>query len=235
MAAGVAHNLGLVRARLAGALAAAGRDTLSVSLLAVSKHHPAAAIREAYAAGQRDFGENYAQELARKADELRDLSELRWHMIGHLQRNKVKLVVPHAVRVSSVDSERLLRELSAQRSASPISLNETAGNRTGLEVLLEVKLGDELSKSGAPPAAVPALVELAERLPGLELRGLMLIPPHGVDPAPYFAELVALHDSLGGAQRLPVLSMGMSGDLEAAVLAGSTEVRVGTAIFGERA
>lgn len=235
MADGVAHNLEAVRGRIARALAEAGRSPDSLRLLAVSKRHPASAIREAYALGQRDFGENYAQELASKVDELSDLQDIRWHMIGHLQRNKAKLVVPRATRVSSVDSERLLRELSAQRCARlEAASEEAAGKRSELEVLLEVKLGDESSKTGAPPAAVPALVELAESLPGLSLRGLMLIPPHHADPAPYFAELIALRDQLGGARRLPELSMGMSGDLEAAVRAGSTEVRIGTAIFGER-
>ncbi|MGE0321477.1 MAG: YggS family pyridoxal phosphate-dependent enzyme [Polyangiaceae bacterium] len=229
----VSARLQAVRARVREAAERAGRDPKSVKLLAVSKKQPASAIREAYALGQRDFGESYAQELASKADELGDLSEIRWHMIGHLQRNKAKLVVPRVVRVSSVDSERLLAELAKQVEACEVA----SGKHKVLELLLEVNLGGEDSKSGATPEALPALLQAASAQPGLAVRGLMAIPPQTDTPdaaRAFFERLRELRDRLGGADVLPELSMGMSGDLEAAVAAGSTEVRIGTAIFGER-
>ncbi|MEZ4369323.1 MAG: YggS family pyridoxal phosphate-dependent enzyme [Polyangiaceae bacterium] len=229
----VSARLQAVRARVREAAARAGRDPESVKLLAVSKKQPASAIREAYALGQRDFGESYAQELASKADELSDLSEIRWHMIGHLQRNKARLVVPRVVRVSSVDSERLLAELAKQVEACEVA----SGKRKVLELLLEVNRGGEDSKSGATPGALPALLQAASAQPRLAVRGLMAIPPQTDTPdvaRAFFEGLRELRDRLGGADVLPELSMGMSGDLEAAVAAGSTEVRIGTAIFGER-
>ncbi|MCA9641777.1 MAG: YggS family pyridoxal phosphate-dependent enzyme [Polyangiaceae bacterium] len=229
----VAARLLAVRARVREAAVRAGRDPESVKLLAVSKKQPVSAIREAYALGQRDFGESYAQELATKADELSDLKEIRWHMIGHLQRNKAKLVVPRVVRVCSVDSERLLAELAKQSEAC----EGAAGRAKTLEVLLEVNLGGEANKSGVSPDALPDLLQAARAYPSLEVRGLMAIPPQTDDPQGargFFENLRELRDRVGGSRALPELSMGMSGDLEAAVLAGSTEVRVGTAIFGER-
>ncbi|MCA9627602.1 MAG: YggS family pyridoxal phosphate-dependent enzyme [Myxococcales bacterium] len=229
----VASRLLAVRARIQEAAQRAGRDPAGVKLLAVSKKQPSAAIREAYGAGQRDFGESYAQELASKADELGDLGDIRWHMIGHLQRNKAKLVVPRVVRVCSVDSPRLLRELHKQVEA----MRDTVWKNKVLEILLEVNLAAEVSKSGVAPELVPELLSVAETLSGLRVRGLMAIPPRSEnsdEARASFERLRALRDELGGVDRLPELSMGMSGDLEPAIAAGSTEVRVGTAIFGER-
>ena len=201
-----------------------------VTLVAVSKTQPAEAVREAYAAGQRHFGENYAQEWRDKAALLADLEGLVWHFIGALQTNKVKYLVgsaeapaaPRAAWVHTVDRLALAEELS-KRSAR-------RGATT--RVLVEVNVGGEASKSGCAPADVPALRDAVARLPALELRGLMCIPPAEGDPRPHFARLRQLRDALGGD--LPDLSMGMSGDYEAAIAEGSTIVRVGTAIFGAR-
>jgi pyridoxal phosphate enzyme (YggS family) len=202
------------------------RDRLraGVTLVAVSKTQPAEAIREAYAAGQRHFGENYAQEWRDKAAALADLPDLTWHFIGSLQTNKVRMLLPEAppraAWVHTVDRPELARELSkraAQRGAV-------------LRVLLEVNVAREPQKAGAAPEAVPGLAELVAGLPGLELRGLMCIPPAEGDPRPHFRALRALGEPL----HLPDLSMGMSGDWELAVEEGATLVRVGTAIFGAR-
>jgi len=191
-----------------------------VTLVAVSKTQPVEAIREAWAAGQRHFGENYAQEWRAKADALADLDGLTWHFIGGLQTNKVKYLAPRAAWVHTLDREALARELSRRFAA--------AG--TTARVLVEVDLGGEAQKSGCAPERVEALVALARGLPGLEVAGLMCIPPPGDDPRPHFARLRALRDRLG----LRELSMGMSADWRVAVEEGATLVRLGTAIFGER-
>lgn len=225
----IAARLAEVRARIERAARAAGRDASGVRLLAVSKTKPAQAIREAYAAGQRDFGENYVQELADKAAELADLAELRWHMIGHLQRNKAKVVAKLATAVHTVDSVRLADELGKRAAEA---------GRGRLTVLVEVNVGGEAQKSGCAPDQLEGVLAAIERAPSLVLSGLMTVPPHTDDPAgarPFFDQLVALRDAHGGAARLPELSMGMTHDLEQAVAAGATWVRVGTAIFGERA
>jgi pyridoxal phosphate enzyme (YggS family) len=216
----VAENLARVRAQVPA----------GVTLVAVSKTQPPDAIREAYAAGQRDFGENYAQEWRDKAAALADLAGIVWHFIGALQTNKVKVVLPSgegaaapsARWVHTVDRLALAEELSkrAARRGEPT------------RVLLEVNVAAEPSKSGAAPGDLPALAAAVAALPGLELRGLMCIPPAEGDPRPHFARLRALRDGLGLA--LPDLSMGMSGDYAAAIAEGSTLVRVGTAIFGAR-
>jgi PLP dependent protein len=225
----VAANLNDVRARIHAAATAAGREPSTVRLIAVSKTHPAAAIREAYAEGQRDFGENYVQELLQKAEELRDLSDLRWHLIGHLQRNKARHVAGLVSLLHTVDSAELGHELAKRR----------AGAATGrkLEVLVEVSIAGEAQKHGAAPADLTELLSAIEAEPALSLRGLMCVPPLTEDPAgsrPFFDALARLRDDHGGAQRLPELSMGMTHDLEHAVAAGATLVRVGTAIFGGR-
>ncbi len=225
----VATALNDVRARIDAAAAANGRDPASVKLIAVSKTHPAEAVREAYAEGQRDFGENYVQELLQKAEQLRDLTELRWHLIGHLQRNKARLIVPLVSLVHTVDSAELANELS-KRFVGAVSDRR-------LPVLAEVSIAGEEQKHGAAPEALAELLQSIEALPALELRGLMCVPPFTDDPAgavPFFAELWRLRELHGGAQRLPELSMGMTHDLEQAVAAGATLVRVGTAIFGAR-
>jgi pyridoxal phosphate enzyme (YggS family) len=224
----IAERLAGVRQRIAEAALAARRPEEEIRLVAVSKRKPAALIREAYAAGQRDFGENYVQELVDKAAELRDLPELRWHMIGHLQRNKVRHVVGAIDTLHTIDSVRLTEELGRRAEAAALA---------GLRVLIEVNVSGESSKSGCQGDAIGALLEAIDRQPRLEAVGLMTMPPYTEDPAearPYFDELARLRDAWGGARRLPELSMGMSHDLEQAVLAGATMVRVGTAIFGAR-
>jgi PLP dependent protein len=191
-----------------------------VTLVAVSKTQPAAAIREAYAAGQRDFGENYAQEWREKADALADLADLRWHFIGGLQTNKVTYLAGRVAYVHTVDRVELAREI-AKRSAA-------RGATT--RVLLEVNVGGEGSKEGCAPGDVPRLAADVRGLAGVELVGLMCIPPPADDPRPHFRTLRALRDGLG----LPELSMGMSGDYREAIAEGATLVRIGTAIFGAR-
>ena len=212
-----------VHARIERACAQAGREPGSVRLVAVSKGHGAEAIRAAYALGQREFGENYVQEWKAKRDALADLPELRMRLIGRLQRNKAKDAVLIADAVDSVDSLELAEALSqrAQARARP------------LEVLLQVNIDREPQKAGALPEALPELVRGVRALPGLRLLGLMAIPRAVDDPEearPSFEALRALGQQLG----LPELSMGMSADLEVAIAAGATLVRVGTAIFGDR-
>jgi PLP dependent protein len=225
----IASALSEVQARIREAARASGREPDAVKLIAVSKTHPATAIREAYAVGQRDFGENYAQELLQKAEALRDLTELRWHLIGHLQRNKVKQVAPLVSLLHTVDSLELAHELDKRVSAA------TPARR--LPVLVEVSIAGEEQKHGAAPEALAQLLAGIEALPALALRGLMCVPPFTEDAAaarPHFERLRALRDQHGGVSRLPELSMGMTHDLEQAVAAGATLVRVGTAIFGAR-
>jgi pyridoxal phosphate enzyme (YggS family) len=225
VAARVGAGLESVRSRLAAACARAGRSDRDVRLIAVSKRHPPEALRAAYALGQREFGENYVQELVGKARALPDLPELRLRLIGHLQRNKAKelLRIGAALRsVDSVDSVRLAEALAREV--------ESAGRR--LEVMIQVNPAGEPQKSGAPEGELSALVAAIRGMPSLELRGLMLIPPN-VEPAqrqPFFRRLRELANEYG----LPELSMGMSDDLEPASEEGATQVRVGTAIFGER-
>ena len=218
-----------VRARVQAAALAAGREPASVKLIAVSKLQPAAAVREAYAEGQRDFGENYVQELVQKAEQLSDLPDLRWHLIGHLQRNKARLVAPLVSLVHTVDTAELALELSKR----------FAGVADGrLPVLVEVSIAGEEQKHGVAPEKLAELLASIESLPALSLAGLMCVPPFTDDPAgarPFFDELARLRERHGGAARLPELSMGMTHDLEQAVAAGATQVRVGTAIFGARA
>jgi len=218
-----------VLARIAQAAARAGRDPASVRLLAVSKQQPESMVRAAAAAGQREFGENYVQEGADKVDELADVPGLVWHFIGQLQANKTREVAARFDWVHTVDRERIAARLSAQRPhhAPP------------LQVLLQVRLADEAGKGGVTPTEVPALATAVAALPRLQLRGLMCIPPPAADleaqRAP-FRRLRELLETLNSAgHRLDTLSMGMSDDLEAAVLEGATIVRVGTAIFGRRA
>lgn len=215
------------RQRLAQAEHAAGRPPDTVQLLAVSKTFPASAIREAAAAGQHCFGENYVQELHGKAAELADLA-LEWHFIGPLQSNKTRLVAECAHWVHSIDRLKIAERLAAQRPAHLPALN----------VCLQVNVSGEASKSGVTPAELPALAQAVAALPGLRLRGLMCIP-EATDDLPrlreQFACLPALQAALAAdGLMLDTLSMGMSADLELAVACGSTLVRVGTAIFGGR-
>jgi pyridoxal phosphate enzyme (YggS family) len=215
---------------LANACARAGRSAASVALLAVSKTHPAAMVRAARAAGQFAFGENRVQELESKAAELADLPDLQWHLIGSLQTNKVRdlLRVPGLALVHSLDRERLADELQ----------RELARTGRSLDVLLQVHATDEKTKHGCPVADAEALLEHVQRkCPALTVRGLMAMGPLDGDPAPVFARVAALRESLRAASGLPLpeLSLGMSGDFEAAVAAGSTLVRIGSLLFGARA
>jgi len=225
----IADRLDQVRARIEAALRASGRPPGAVRLIAVSKNHPASAVREAYRAGQRDFGENYAQELVAKARELADLTDLRWHFIGHLQSNKAKVVVPLVCMMHTVDSISLARELGKRVTTQARSL----------PILLEVTVAGESSKFGWNPERLLTEFLQLNALSRLEVHGLMTIAPYSVDPErvrPVFRRLRELRDrcaELLGAP-LPVLSMGMSGDLEVAIEEGATLVRVGTALFGER-
>jgi pyridoxal phosphate enzyme (YggS family) len=191
-----------------------------VTLVAVSKTQPPEAIREAYAAGQRDFGENYAQEWRAKADALADLAELRWHFIGGLQTNKVKYLAGRVAAIHTVDRLELAGEISRRFAAKGAMAR----------AYLEVNVGGEASKSGCAPADVPALATAVRALPALELVGLMAIPPAEGDPRPRFQQLRRLAADLG----LAGLSMGMSGDWRVAIEEGATLVRVGTAVFGAR-
>ncbi|MCK6386632.1 MAG: YggS family pyridoxal phosphate-dependent enzyme [Zoogloea sp.] len=213
--------------RIARAAEAAGRDAAEVRLLAVSKTWPADSVREAAAAGQRAFGENYVQEGAEKVDALAALG-LEWHFIGPLQSNKTRLVANRFAWVHSIDRLKIAERLSAQRDA----------HLPPLEVCIQVNVSGEASKSGVAPAELPALAHAVAGLPRLRLRGLMAIPEPTSDVAVQrarFAALRELRDQLNaGGLALDTLSMGMSDDLEAAIAEGSTMVRVGTAIFGSR-
>jgi pyridoxal phosphate enzyme (YggS family) len=223
----VGAALDAVRARIAAAAVQAGRDPAAVTLVAVSKTHGPEAVRAAYARGQRDFGENYVQELVAKAAGLADLVELRWHFIGHLQTNKCRDVAGRVAMVQSVDSARLARELGRRA----VAVGRTVG------ILVQVNVAREAQKSGCEVGELAAVLAEAEATPGVALRGMMTVPPAAGDPAasrPWFEALRALRDEHGGASRLPELSMGMTHDMAEAVAAGATMVRVGTAIFGAR-
>jgi pyridoxal phosphate enzyme (YggS family) len=220
----IAENIAKVGARIRRAAEAVQRDFQGISLLAVSKTKPAAALREAYAAGQRDFGENYLQEALDKQRELADLP-LTWHFIGPIQSNKTKPIAEHFAWVHSVDRLKIAERLSAQRPAGLPALN----------VCLQVNVSGEDSKSGCSPAELPALAAAVAELPNLHLRGLMAIPEPTDDPAEQraaFARLRALAEGLD--LPLDTLSMGMSHDLETAIAEGATWVRIGTALFGAR-
>lgn len=226
----VAEGLASVRDRIARAATAASREPSAVRLVAVSKTKPAAAIREAYAAGQRDFGENYAQELTQKAAELADLVDLRWHYIGHLQSNKARAIAKVAHYVHTVDSVSLAKELG-KRAAKEGS----GAERERLPVLVEVNVGAEPQKHGATAADLRDVLAAVDAEPSLVLRGLMTMPPIDREAARrVFEALGSLRNLHGGRARLPELSMGMSDDLEVAIACGATLVRVGTAIFGSR-
>ena len=222
-------NLQAVQGRIARAAAAAGRDPGSVTLLAVSKTHPAALVDEALAAGQRAFGENYVQEAIEKMDALpgkpgeERARALEWHLIGPLQSNKTRIVAERFHWVQSVESGKVARRLSEQRPASLPALN----------VLLQVNVSGEASKSGVAPEKVLFLAKEIDALPRLKLRGLMAIPEPGAGVARY-RELKKLYEKLQGEFRFDTLSVGMSDDMETAIAEGATMVRIGTAIFGAR-
>ncbi|WP_449430728.1 YggS family pyridoxal phosphate-dependent enzyme [Pseudomonas putida] len=220
----IADNLCALAARIASAARAASRDPSSIQLLAVSKTKPAGAIREIYAAGVRDVGENYLQEALSKQQALSDLP-LIWHFIGPIQSNKTKAIAEHFDWVHSVDRLKIAQRLSEQRPPGLPPLN----------ICLQVNVSGEDSKSGCAPADLPALAKAVAALPNLRLRGLMAIPEptdERVAQEAAFASLRQLRDGLGLG--LDTLSMGMSHDLEAAIAQGATWVRIGTALFGAR-
>ena len=225
----IAENLELINARIAAACEQAGRSRDSVRLIAVSKTKPAEMVAEAYAAGQRLFGENHAQELTAKKPVLPE--DIEWHFIGNLQRNKVKYVVGAAALIHSVNSAALAKEI-----------DRVAGNRDlTQDVLAEINVGGEESKQGADAEEARSLVEAIAALPHLRLRGLMTVAPFAEDPEtvrPVFRRLKEMLTEFAPLTREPEafdqLSMGMSGDFEAAIGEGATYVRIGTAIFGAR-
>ena len=220
----IADNIAEVEARIRAAALAVQRDVTSIHLLAVSKTKPAAALREAYAAGVRDFGENYLQEARAKQVELTDLP-LSWHFIGPIQSNKTRDIAEHFAWVHSVDRLKIAQRLSDQRPADLPPLN----------ICIQVNVSGEASKSGCNPADLPALAAAISGLPRLKLRGLMAIPEPTEDRAEQdaaFATVRTLQESLN--MGLDTLSMGMSHDLESAIAQGATWVRIGTALFGAR-
>ena len=215
----LADRLAEVRERIAKACARAYRDPAHVHLLAVTKVFGPEAVRDAYALGLREFGENYVQELERKAPALADLTEARFHLIGHLQSNKSKKAAQLFSSIDSIDTAKLAARLDSEGKP--------------LEVMIEVKLSGEESKSGAAEEDLPAIADAIRLCPNLTLRGLMTVPPWSEDAElsrPYFARL----RELAARFQLPELSMGMSNDLEVAIEEGATWVRVGTALFGKR-
>ena len=229
----IAGNLALVRARIAAAAQRSGRDPSSVTLVAVSKTFGIEAVREAAAAGQRDFGENRVQEALQKIAQPTDVP-LRWHLIGHLQSNKARKAAPVFGCIHSIDSTDLLNRLDD-------AARERGAESGPLDVLVQVDLAGEATKSGAPPGQAERIVSAAAALQHVRIAGLMLVPPWNEDPEqtrPWFVRLREFRDQLlargAGAETLRHLSMGMSHDYEAAIEEGATIVRVGTAIFGRR-
>jgi len=229
----IAENIARVRERIEAAARRAGRRSEDTALMAVSKTFPAERIREVYDAGLRLFGENRVQEFTGKRDSLRDLADIEWHLIGHLQTNKAAKAVELFGAVDSVDSLRLAQKLNA--SAEQLWKK--------IKVLVEINVGGEAAKSGVAPDSqeLEELLLAAPELTQIEFRGLMTVPPFTDDPQqarPYFRKLRELRDQIAGrrlaAVEMTVLSMGMSHDFEVAIEEGATCVRVGTAIFGER-
>jgi pyridoxal phosphate enzyme (YggS family) len=229
--ASIAANMQAVRERIARAVRAAQRDSAEVALLAVSKTVPAERIKEAYAAGQRAFGENHAQEAVEKITVLAALPlllPLEWHFIGPIQSNKTRLIAQHFAWVHSVEREKIAERLNAARPEGLPPLN----------VCIQVNVSGEATKSGVAPGEEAKLADAIARLPRLKLRGLMAIPEPSADitlQRGRFALLRSLKDRLvARGHPLDTLSMGMTDDFEAAILEGATIVRIGTAIFGER-
>jgi pyridoxal phosphate enzyme (YggS family) len=235
----IAGNFEKIRARIESASRARTHSVdRVVELIAVSKGQPAAAIAELYALGQRDFGENYVQELVAKATELSEkgLFEIRWHFIGHLQSNKCKQLAPWVSSVHSLDSESTARELAKRWQA--------AGHAEALPVFLEVNIDVEPAKSGVKPEEAPAVAQAIAGIPGLELRGLMCVPAASASASASASAGAGAKVAFAKLRELEVrcrpftrgdLSMGMSGDFEAAIDEGATHVRVGTSLFGARA
>jgi pyridoxal phosphate enzyme (YggS family) len=231
MATSIRENILRIQERIADATQKSGRADRDVTLIAVSKTQPAESIREAFQAGLRHFGENRVQEWEGKRAQLEDLAGM-WHLVGHLQSNKAARAAKIFHAVDSVDDFALAQRLDHARVELKVAEK--------LRILIEVRVEQEASKSGVEAEAVAALLEKIAGLENLEVAGLMCIPPYLEDVTkvrPYFARLRVLRDELAGNSglALPVLSMGMSHDFEVAIEEGATEVRIGTAIFGERA
>lgn len=225
----IANNIKQIRQRIEAACRRASRDPNDVKLIAVSKVKPASAVEQAYRAGQLIFGESYVQEFRDKAPEVKQPVE--WHFIGGLQSNKVKYLTGHVAMIHSVDRLSLAREIDRQWG----KIEQTAA------VLIQVNVGDEVSKSGCRIDELPELVKQGAELPHLTIRGLMCLPPHCDDAEqvrPFFRTLKQLSQDVAAMNlkgvRMDELSMGMSGDFEVAVEEGATLVRIGTAIFGAR-
>jgi len=225
----IADPLAKVTARIQQAAQAAGRKCETVRLIAVSKTQPAEAVAQAYACGQRDFGENYLQEALEKQANLTNLSAIVWHFIGPIQSNKTRLIAENFAWIHSIDREKVAQRLNDQRPADLVPL----------QVCLQVNIDDEASKSGVSLADLPTLAKAVSNMPHLQLRGLMAIPAANNTPGQQheaFRKLrYALADLQARGYSVDTLSMGMSGDLETAIAEGSTMVRVGTDIFGARA
>jgi pyridoxal phosphate enzyme (YggS family) len=248
LSVGMGGNLARVRERIERAASRTGRRAEDITLVGVSKTHPAGRIRELHEAGVRHFGENRVQEWESKQVSLADL-DATWHLIGHLQSNKVARAARLFQTIDSVDSitlaerlDRAKKEFNTEGTEGTEKSEESEGVARGgrLRVLVEVRLDPSSSKSGVTDEELPRLVEAVLRLPHLELRGLMGVPPYFEDAEkarPYFRRLRELRDALRaqlGGEILPALSMGMSHDFEVAIEEGATEIRVGTALFGER-
>ncbi len=217
----IAANLAVVRQRIEAACRRAGRSAAEVELIAVSKLQSAALIRKCHGAGQRAFGENYAQELRDKANQLADLPDLHWHAIGPLQINKARYLAKHAHAFHALERADVAQELSRRRTGP------------ALRCYVEVNLAAETSKRGVAPSAIAGLLDSVRNLPGIEVVGLMCLPPLAAQADAsrrYFRQL----RELGSAHRLRELSMGTTSDFEVAIEEGATAIRVGTAIFGER-
>ena len=225
----IKENLNRVQENIRNACARAGRKEDEVTLIAVSKTKPVSMLEEAYAPGVRDFGENKVQELVDKAGQLPE--DIRWHMIGHLQRNKVKYIIDKVYLIHSVDSLRLAEEISKEAVKHGVTAN----------ILIEVNVAGEESKFGVSPEDTPGLIEEISRLPAIQVRGLMTIAPFvekAEDNRIIFNALLKLYVDISRKNidnvHMDFLSMGMTGDYEVAVEEGATFVRVGTGIFGER-
>ena len=225
----IKENLNRVQENIRNACARAGRKEDEVTLIAVSKTKPVSMLEEAYALGVRDFGENKVQELVDKAGQLPE--DIRWHMIGHLQRNKVKYIIDKVYLIHSVDSLRLAEEISKEAVKHGVTAN----------ILIEVNVAGEESKFGVSPEDTPGLIEEISRLPAIQVRGLMTLAPFvekAEDNRIIFNALLKLYVDISRKNidnvHMDFLSMGMTGDYEVAVEEGATFVRVGTGIFGER-
>lgn len=221
----ISQNLRTVRSQIQHAAEQAGRTPRDIRLIAVSKTQPASAIHRAFETGQRDYGENYLQDALTKVSTLADL-QLTWHFIGRIQSNKTRSIAEHFQWVHTVDREKIARRLGDARLAS--------NPDTPLNICLQVNIDGDANKAGVSPAQVAQLADQCDALPGIRVRGLMTILAQSDNPGPSYEAMATLYESLAPQYGWDTLSMGMSGDYVAAINAGSTMIRVGTAIFGPR-